>query len=110
MGKIKILIGIIAAAVFLHFASSFYLSNSEQKKAAEDFVRMSPEIKSKIGDVKSLSLRRYVSVNASDTHGAYLLFDYMVRSDRSRANIVVRAVPQREQGKYLYSIDSLDRN
>lgn len=109
MRKIKLIIGIVIAATVLYFASNSYFSKNPVQQAADSFVRNSPQVTAKIGQINSLSLRRYVSVAASDNAGAYRLYDYMVRGDKGNANVVVRATQQGNPPAYSYTVESLDQ-
>lgn len=108
MRKIKLVIGLFVAVVALHFVSTFYFSKDEQQMAAEAFFQTSPEIKENVGQITSIKMTRYISAAGTDTKGPYKIYHYVVQGEKSRARIIVRAVPQGEQGSDIYVIESLD--
>lgn len=105
--KILFLSALVVAAV-LHFGSIFLFSNDEQHQAAQNFIAKDPRVIAALGQIESSSLRRYVAVRGSDTHGPYRLYDFMVRGQKGKARISVRVTPQ-AQSRFLYTVESIDR-
>lgn len=105
MPKLKILFGLllIVAAVG-YFFSDFMLMRDERALAAREFARKDSGLIREIGTVEKLTLRRHVSVQASNAEAAYSIYDFMASGEKGKASIAVRATPKRS-GTIEYSVD-----
>lgn len=66
MRKLSLLIlGIIVSAALFSFVSQVFFGQDEEMLGAQDYVRKHPLIIAQAGQIKTISLRRYVSVQAS---------------------------------------------
>jgi hypothetical protein len=78
--------------------------NAPCDDAAESFLASSSQVRSEVGTIHSLQVRRRVSMAASTSGPAYISYDYVAKGDLAKALIGLKADPTR----CSFAIESID--
>jgi hypothetical protein len=74
------------------------------RDSSEQFLKNSPQVVAKTGLIKSVSLRRRLSVDATTKEAAFVSYDFLVRGEHATALVVLKGEP----GSCKFGIESIE--
>jgi hypothetical protein len=74
------------------------------RDSSEQFLKNSPQVMAKTGLIKSVSLRRRLSVDATANEAAFVSYDFLVRGENAAALVVLKGDP----GSCKFGIESIE--
>ena len=79
--------------------------NAPCDDAVESFLASSARVRSQVGTINSVRVRRRVSMAESTSGPAYISYDYVVKGDLAKALVELKADPTR----CSFAINSIDK-
>lgn len=95
---------IFTVVIFIaEFISSNWLENSTTANEAQAYLKENKEIIKKVGEIKKINLKKYISYSNKADSDSYIEYQYLVKGTKSNLFVRVRG----SGNPYMYSIYSV---